>query len=84
MKTLCRLVYAEKILQLALSAQPADAPYNRDPNETNLATVGALLKSGSLSMNCQQGQWLYGKALLNEALRGINDGAFTAYLAELS
>jgi thiamine kinase-like enzyme len=81
MKALCRFVYAEKFLQIALNAQPADDAYNRDINEVNLLQVGALLKSGDLSVNTCKGQWLYGKALLNEAIRQINDDVFMGYLS---
>ncbi|RAJ81888.1 phosphotransferase family enzyme [Chitinophaga dinghuensis] len=80
LKQLCRLVYASKFLQLAMQQQPADTEYNLDPNETDLPTVGQQLRSGSLSMDTPQGLWLYGKAMLNEALTRINEDSFQEYL----
>lgn len=83
-KPLCRLVYAMKFLQLALLNQPAEVAFNRDPNEIDLPTIGSLLKSGALSLATNEGLRLYGKAMLNEGLRQINDDGLQEQLACLS
>ncbi|OOQ60169.1 phosphotransferase [Mucilaginibacter pedocola] len=82
-KPLCRLVYAEIFLQMVLKQQSTNATYNTDPNETSLAAVGQLLRTGNLSLDTSTGQWLYGKALLNAALQAIEEEAFKEYISTL-
>ncbi len=80
LKQVCRLVYASKVLQLSMQQQPADTSFNLDLNETDLPTVGQQLRTGALSMETPEGLWLYGKAMLNEAVTRINETSFLEYL----
>lgn len=72
LKQLCRLVYAEKILQIALINQPDAWQQIERPDTIELGDVALQLQTGQLSMNDWEGKFRYGMAMFNEGLRQLS------------
>ncbi|XZF16527.1 phosphotransferase [Chitinophagaceae bacterium MMS25-I14] len=71
MRQLCRIIYAMLILNLADRSKPADMTHDADMQSATMAEVGARARAGAFSLATYEGQLLYGKALLNEALKNM-------------
>ncbi|NLU93295.1 phosphotransferase [Chitinophaga sp. Ak27] len=69
MRQISRIIYAVMMLQLAAQAKPADYAHDQQMEGVFLKDVGPLLGSGALSLATYEGQLMYGKALMNEAVQ---------------
>lgn len=84
MRQLCRVIYAMLMFQLAAQARPADYAHSQEMEGMSLAAFGALMGAGKLSLASYEGQFMYGKALLNEAVQQMRTSRFAASLALLA
>jgi thiamine kinase-like enzyme len=76
MRQICYLIYAILMFNLA---QGSGISINADDPELQAATlreIGAQLGAGTLSLATGKGQLLYGKAMLNEALKNMQSPRF--------
>ncbi|NLR77327.1 phosphotransferase [Chitinophaga eiseniae] len=76
MRQISRIIYAVMMLQLAAQAKPADYAHDQQMEGVFLKDVGPLLGSGALSLATYEGQFMYGKALMNEAVQQMCTGRF--------
>lgn len=80
MRQICRLVYAMLMFRLAENNKPEGVVHNADLTGITLAGVKGSLGSGALSLSTYEGQLLFGKALLAEALNSMRSGRFSTSL----
>ncbi|WP_212004992.1 phosphotransferase family protein [Chitinophaga sp. HK235] len=78
-----RIIYAMMMLQLAAQAKPADYAHDQHMEGVHLKDVGSLLGSGTLSLATYEGQFMYGKALMNEAVQQMRTTRFEDALLSL-
>jgi hypothetical protein len=83
MRQVCRIIYAMLMFGLAAQGKPADYRHNQDMEGVSLKEFGALMGAGKLSLAAYEGQLMYGKALLNEAVHQMRLPLFAASLAQL-
>lgn len=83
MRQLCRLIYAFMMFQLARQAKPAGYPHNQQLEGIDLHSVFTQIGNGNLSLATYEGQLLYGKALLNEAVGQMNSPRWLASIERL-
>lgn len=76
MRQISRIIYAVMMLQLAAQAKPADYAHDQQMEGVFLKEVGPLLGSGALSLATYEGQFMYGKALMNEAVQQMCTARF--------
>lgn len=84
MRQVCRIIYSMMMFQLARQAKPADHDHNHDMEGISLKEFGALMAAGKLSLAGYDGQFMFGKALLNEAVTQMRSLRFTESIAQLS
>ncbi|MFT3823802.1 MAG: phosphotransferase [Chitinophagaceae bacterium] len=68
MRQASRIIYAMLMFRLAAQAQPAGYSHSQEMEGMDMKTFGALMGAGKLSLATYEGQLMYGKALLNEAV----------------
>ncbi|WP_186774509.1 phosphotransferase [Chitinophaga pinensis] len=83
MRQVSRIIYAVLMLQLASKAKPADYAHDQDVAGVFLKDVGPAIGSGKLSLATYEGQFMYGKALMHEAVQQMRTPRFEASLALL-
>ena len=83
MRQVCRIIYAMLMFQLAAQGKPADYLHNQEMEGISLREFGALMGAGKLSLAAYEGQLMFGKALLNEALHQMRSPRFESALAQL-
>lgn len=83
MRQVTRLVYALLMFRLAAASAPQGQLPDADLAHVSLAETGRLLGTGQLSLASYEGQLLYGKSLLKEALNCMRSERFTAALEAL-
>ncbi|GAA3928417.1 phosphotransferase [Chitinophaga oryziterrae] len=83
MRQVCRIIYAMLMFQVAVQSKPADYIHNQEMEGIGLKEFGALMGSGQLSLAAYEGQLMYGKALLNEAVHQMRSPRFAISLAQL-
>ena len=83
MRQVCRIIYAMLMFQLATQGKPADHLHNQDMEGISLKEFGALMGTGKISLAAYEGQLMYGKALLNEAVLQMRSPRFAASLAAI-
>jgi thiamine kinase-like enzyme len=81
MRQICRLVYSREMLQRALINKPADVFHDTDGAEGSLRKVTTQLRTGKLSLQTWEGQYLYGKALFQEALGQMRSAQLAHHIA---
>ncbi|NML39609.1 phosphotransferase [Chitinophaga sp. G-6-1-13] len=84
MRQISRIIYAMMMMQLAAQAKSADYAHDQHMEGVYLKDVGPLLGSGKLSLATYEGQFMYGKALMNEALQQMRTARFEEALHSLS
>lgn len=84
MQQICRIVYAILMFKLANTAISTPAIDDHEMRSASLQTIGEQLGSGKLSLSSGKGQLLYGKALLNEALKNVRSPRFGTSLGLLA
>ena len=83
MRQLSRIIYALLMFQLASQSKPIDYAHSQQLEGIDLGFVFAQIGSGSLSLGTYEGQLMYGKALLNEAVKQMNSPRWLASVAAL-
>lgn len=83
MRQVSRIIYALIMLQLAAKAKPADYAHDQDVAGVFLKDVGPAIGAGKLSLATYEGQFMYGKALLHEAVQQMRTPRFAASMALL-
>jgi len=84
MRQVCRIIYAMLMFQLAAKNKPADYRHNQDMEGINMKDFGALMGAGKLSLATYDGQLMFGKALLNEAVHQMRSPRFTSSIEQIS
>ena len=80
MRQVCRIIFAKEMLQRAVQSKPAVFLHQVDVEGSSLKEVGTQLRTGKLSLQTYEGQFMYGKALFNEALQQMRSPQFAQYL----
>lgn len=84
MRQVCRIIYAMLMFELAARSKPADHIHNQEMEGITLKEFGALMGTGKLSLATYEGQFMFGKALVNEAVQKMRAPRFAASLALVS
>ena len=69
MRAVVRIVYALLMFRLAFRQKPVDFVHDPGMEGITLQAFGAMMATGQLSLGSYEGQLMYGKALVNEAVR---------------
>eukprot|EP01133_Synstelium_polycarpum_P002829 gene2829-3251_t len=77
MRQICRMVYAMLMFRLAGSSSPEGTAHDPEIESVRLAAVKELLGQGKINLEAYPGQFLFGKALFNEALQKIHQSGET-------
>ena len=83
MRLVGRIIYAMLMFQLAAQSKPKDHMHNQDMEGISLKEFGALMGAGKISLAAYEGQLMYGKALLNEAVHQMRSPRFAASLVSI-
>ncbi|MBV7529689.1 phosphotransferase [Chitinophaga sp. sic0106] len=81
MRQISRMIYSLMMLQLAAGNKPGTV--DQEMEGIFLQDVGPLIGSGKLSLATHEGQLMYGKALMNEAVAQMRSGRFEEALGRL-
>ncbi|PWV47672.1 choline kinase family protein [Chitinophaga sp. S165] len=81
MRQVGRIIYSMLMLQLAAQSKPKDYVHDQEMEGITLRDFGAMMGTGQISLATYEGQLMYGKALLNEAVHQMRSPRFTASLA---
>lgn len=84
MRQVGRIIYSMLMFQLAAQAKPKDYAHNQEMEGFTLQEFRTQMGAGTLSLATYEGQFLYGKALLNEAVHQMRTPRFAAALATIS
>lgn len=84
MRQISRLIYSLLMLQLAAQGKSSDYDHDQQMEGVTLKEVGPLLGTGKLSLATYEGQFMYGKALMNEALQQMRAAEFAQYMVQLN
>lgn len=82
MRQVCRIIYSLLMFQLALQQKPAGYQHNQEMEGNDLRAFGSLMALGKLSLAEYEGQFMYGKALFNEAVQQMRTPRFAAAIAQ--
>jgi thiamine kinase-like enzyme len=80
MRQVCRIIYAMLMFDLAARNKTI---HNQDMEGISLREFGALMGAGKLSLATYDGQLMFGKALVNEAVHQMRSARFSTSLAQL-
>ena len=83
MRQVCRIIYSMLMLHLAAQHKPADHQHDQEMEGMDIATFSVLMGTGKLSLASYEGQLMYGKALINEALRQMQTPRWATAMANL-
>ncbi|MCF6403735.1 phosphotransferase [Chitinophaga filiformis] len=83
MRQVGRIIYSMLMLQLAAQGKPKDYAHNQDMEGITLKEFYPQMGAGKISLATYEGQFMYGKALLNEAVQQMRTPRFVAALAVL-
>lgn len=83
MRQLSRIIYAILLVQVAVRNDPAGHPLDQKMEGNTLRVFGERMTAGKVSMQTPEGQLMYGKAQMNEALRHMRSPRFDAALGLL-
>lgn len=84
MRQLCRIIYAMLMFQLAARHKPAGYVHDQEMEGITVSAFGALRSIGQISLASYEGQFMYGKALVNEAVAQMRSARFAEALARLA
>jgi len=83
MRQISRIIYAILLVQVAARSKPAGDALDQEMEGNTLQAFGEWMAAGKLSMVTHEGQLMYGKAQMNEALRQMRSPRFPAALGRL-
>lgn len=76
MQQVCHIYYAMPMFIHAASMKPVDYKHTADMNTVPFNEVPTMIEKGDLNLNDYEGKLLYGKVLLNEALKNMRRTKF--------
>lgn len=82
MRQVCRIIYSLLMFQLALQQKPAGYEHDQQMEGNDLRAFGSLMALGKLSLAAYEGQFMYGKALFNEAVQQMRTSRFADAIAQ--
>ncbi|HEY6901862.1 MAG TPA: phosphotransferase [Puia sp.] len=83
MRQVSRLIYSMLLVQVADRGKPAGHVLDQEMEGATLKAFGELVGAGKLSMGTYEGQLMYGKAQMNEAVRNMRLPRFTESIGML-
>jgi hypothetical protein len=83
MRQVGRIIYSMLMFQLAAKGKPKDYIHNQEMEGFTLKEFGAQMAAGKISLATYEGQFMYGKALLNEAVHQMRTPRFAAALTAI-
>lgn len=83
MRQICRIVYAMLMFRLAKASGGSGAIHDPDMQGATLTAIREQLANGQLNLAEYQGQLLFGKAMLNEALNNMRSDRFDQSIKQL-
>ena len=83
MRQISRIIYAILLLQVAIRTKPAGHQPDQEMQGNTLQAFSELMAAGKLSMATPEGQLMYGKAQMNEALSQMRSPRFAAALRHI-
>jgi len=83
MRQICRLVYAMLMFKLAYMSN-GGAAHDPDMEGISVKNVKEKLGAGEVSLASYEGQLLFGKVLINEALNSMQSPRFASSIAQLA
>ena len=84
MRQICRIVYAMLMFRLANASARTGAIHDPNMEGVTITVIRKQLADGQLNLAEYQGQLLFGKAMLNEALNNMRSARFDTSIEELS
>jgi hypothetical protein len=76
MRQVCRIIYAMLMFHLASQSKPAGYEHDQTMEGIAMAEVGPMIGAGKISLASYEGQFLFGKAMLNAALQQMRSARF--------
>lgn len=76
MRQTCRIVYAILMFKLADKLIPAGETHDSDMNGPDLREIGERMRTGTMQISSYEGQMMYGKAMINDALQNMRSSRF--------
>lgn len=83
MRQMSRIIYCILLVQVAARSKPATHALDQEVEGNTLEAFGALMAAGKLSMAGYEGQLMYGKAQMNEAVREMRSPRFAEALGRV-
>ncbi len=83
MRQVGRIIYSMLMFQLAAQGKPKDYVHDQAMEGITLQDFGAMMATGKISLASYEGQFMYGKALLNEAVHQMRTPRFAASLSAI-
>lgn len=83
MRQVGRIIYSMLMFQLAAQGKPKDYVHNQEMEGITLKELYPQMGAGKISLATYEGQFMYGKALLNEAVHQMRTPRFAAALAAI-
>ncbi len=84
MRQVCRIIYAMLMFQLAARHKPSGYQHDQQMEGITVSAFGALRSIGQISLASYEGQLMYGKALVNEAVAQMRSARFAEALDRLA
>ncbi len=84
MRQVCYLLHAMIMFKLAMAMEATSTTHDIDTETPGLAEIGRRLGDGSLKISSYEGQLLYAKALLNEAMINKRSPRFASTISIVS
>ncbi|MBE9463366.1 phosphotransferase [Dyadobacter subterraneus] len=83
MRQTCRIIYAALMFKLADKLKPAGEEHNADMQVPDLKEIGERMRAGTMQLSSYEGQLIYGKAMINEALKKMQSPRFNKSLKDM-
>lgn len=83
MRQISRIVYSILLVQVAVRSKPVGQQPDQEMEGKTLKAFGELIAAGKLSMATYEGQLMYGKAQMNEAVYQMRSPRFAEALGRL-
>ena len=84
MQQVCHMFYALGFLQYAAASRPPDSTCSDSMDTPGLRDVHEQVRTGKISLTTHEGQLLYGKVRLNEALYNMKTPRFASSINKLA
>ncbi|MCF0055958.1 phosphotransferase [Dyadobacter sp. CY356] len=76
MRQTCRIVYAILMFKLAAKLKPAGESHSNDMQVPELKEIGERMRAGTIQLSSYEGQMMFGKAMINDALKNMRSPRF--------